>query len=495
MKPSQDLFDLVHALSPSEKRYFRLFVGRQSGEGENNYLRIFDALLAQADYDENALKAHFAGAKLLDNFPSEKNYLYHLILRAMRSFHAGKSPARKLQEGRADLDFLAAKGLGGPIRKQLKRAKAQAEKKELFSEWLQLLAFERRYVKLIYVKDLAGHLARIAEERKEVRRRMDNELDLLELYDQCVALSRIRTEATPGEKRAAVMALQAQPNVQILAENASFNAQSCFHLCNALCTQMLGQPQEALVHWKANVSHWQRHPDKVREEVNTFRRAIANYLNACRRADNHTEFDWGLAVMSALPQRTVQERRDHFANYHFTKLLTCINRGNFEAAEELLPEIEIGLQKYQRAIWHSRVIVFHYNILLLHFFRERPSQALQSGNRILHENFGEVRQDAQLLTRFLLLPIHFDLGNVELWEHLSGGLRRAIRKLRTLTEMDQMILRMFREVYREGKVVVNNAEARAWVESESSQQFEELRIWFRARMARQTLAESYQENL
>ena len=41
--PSTKLFNLVKSLSGSEKRYFKIFVGKQGHKG-NKYLLLFDAI-------------------------------------------------------------------------------------------------------------------------------------------------------------------------------------------------------------------------------------------------------------------------------------------------------------------------------------------------------------------------------------------------------------------------------------------------------------------
>jgi len=57
MKPTHDLFDLVHSLTKSEKRFFKLQSSLQAGE--KNYVRIFDLLEKMDHYDEEFVKESF----------------------------------------------------------------------------------------------------------------------------------------------------------------------------------------------------------------------------------------------------------------------------------------------------------------------------------------------------------------------------------------------------------------------------------------------------
>ena len=96
MKPSTELHDLIKSLSKSEKRYFKLISSLQSGD--KNYIRLFDYLEQQEVYDEEAVKKEFKKEIFIRHLPSEKNHLYSLILKSLRSFHADKSAASQLQE-------------------------------------------------------------------------------------------------------------------------------------------------------------------------------------------------------------------------------------------------------------------------------------------------------------------------------------------------------------------------------------------------------------
>lgn len=78
----RDLFTLVHSLSPSEKKFFREYAGR-SAHAETNYLRIFDAVAAQTQFDDDFLKQQFQNEKFITNFHVAKSYLFELILESL----------------------------------------------------------------------------------------------------------------------------------------------------------------------------------------------------------------------------------------------------------------------------------------------------------------------------------------------------------------------------------------------------------------------------
>ena len=130
MKPSKELFKLVKSLSKSEKRFFKLSSSLQSGE--KNYLKIFDYIDAQDDYNESALKDYFDNEVFIKHLPSEKNHLYKLILKSLRSYYSEQSVSSTLKQEIKNVEILYNKALYKECEKFVKRAKATAQKYEKF---------------------------------------------------------------------------------------------------------------------------------------------------------------------------------------------------------------------------------------------------------------------------------------------------------------------------------------------------------------------------
>ena len=63
--PSKNLFNLIKTLTKSEKRYFKIEASKHGGDKKNHYVKLFDAIEAMNEYDEEALKKNVgAGDKI-----------------------------------------------------------------------------------------------------------------------------------------------------------------------------------------------------------------------------------------------------------------------------------------------------------------------------------------------------------------------------------------------------------------------------------------------
>ena len=124
MTPSSNLFDIIHSLTGSEKRYFKVFSSTHVIGSKNNYEKLFDAyceLPADEPYDEAAFKKKLTAKKWAKNFAVEKKFLEDILMKAMRAYNAEKSAEGTLNDIIANVHFLYNKGLVSIANRELKK--------------------------------------------------------------------------------------------------------------------------------------------------------------------------------------------------------------------------------------------------------------------------------------------------------------------------------------------------------------------------------------
>ena len=105
------LFSLIHSLSPSEKRYFKLFTQRQVQHKNTNYAKLFDAINEQEVYNEEALLKKFRKEVFVKQFGVAKNYLFNMILSCMQQYNEENFIEWKIRNMFLQIKILASKGL------------------------------------------------------------------------------------------------------------------------------------------------------------------------------------------------------------------------------------------------------------------------------------------------------------------------------------------------------------------------------------------------
>ena len=131
------LHSLIHSLTKSEKRYYRLLVGRQGGDkpsavrpnAARGFLRLFDCLLSHetpGDSLTTDLLRQFPGATLE---PARK-YLYRVLMQSLRQFEQDKHIDVRIAQLLHDSHILNERGLVQFSQEQVKKALMLAQQYE-----------------------------------------------------------------------------------------------------------------------------------------------------------------------------------------------------------------------------------------------------------------------------------------------------------------------------------------------------------------------------
>src|SRR5574343_228621 len=111
MKPSDELFLLIKSLKQTEKRYFKIYASKHVIGDKNNYVRLFEVIDKQNEFDEEKIKKVFTGSNFIKQLHVAKNYLYKLILKSLRNYHSEISPDAELKNMLMDVEILYEKAL------------------------------------------------------------------------------------------------------------------------------------------------------------------------------------------------------------------------------------------------------------------------------------------------------------------------------------------------------------------------------------------------
>ena len=145
-----------------EKRYFKVFASTQ--KREKNYMKLFESIDRQEDYNEKEILQHFAKEKFVNNFSVAKAYLYNLILRSLQVYHTNISADLKLSNLLQQTKILYEKALYPQCIKLLTKAKKIAYKYEKHLQILEIHQWELQMQKVEFnIKKLDEILA---EEKK-----------------------------------------------------------------------------------------------------------------------------------------------------------------------------------------------------------------------------------------------------------------------------------------------------------------------------------------
>ena len=187
MKPTNQLFDIIKSLTVEEEKKFMLLSSLQ--QGEKNYIKLYNFIKKQDNYEEEQVKNHFKNEIFVQHFASEKNQLLHHILKSLRNHRQETSASAKIDEEIKNIQLLFNKSLYKQSRKQLSIIKKKAQDYELFYSLLEIVELEKVLI------DMEAHFGEInyktldelIEEENDLFSKIENyaafELQLAKLND------------------------------------------------------------------------------------------------------------------------------------------------------------------------------------------------------------------------------------------------------------------------------------------------------------------------
>lgn len=135
MAAEDKLYNLIHSLTQSEKRYFKRYCALYSDSKQNKYLRLFDIMDSVKKFDSFQIDKKVTQKKLSKGLNTTKSYLYKMILRSMRLYHEKRSKENGLVYDIQDAKFLINKSLFKEAVKLLNNItnESKAEEKSLLA--------------------------------------------------------------------------------------------------------------------------------------------------------------------------------------------------------------------------------------------------------------------------------------------------------------------------------------------------------------------------
>lgn len=473
------LHELIQSLEPAEKRHFKIFAKRHVLNGENQYLRLFDILESSPDYKEEMVKKQLGVTKFAENLASSKNYLYNLILRSLRNYHAGSSTKISLQELRLDIYTLVEKGLLKQALKLIKKAKKLAAQHQYDIDQLEIVLLERKLIRRYTSNKTEILLQERQQESFECIRRVEKQFAMLDLYEMVFLKYRNQNKnqdlLTEVVNKAEQLATQSGGYL-------SFEASNYYHLLNYHYFYISRDYEKANFHLHALIDLLECHPFLIEEDQERYLNHLNNYLNTCLPLNRLEEFPRVLKKMRSLPTKSFKLKALIFNNGYYLEMIYHLTRQEYQAVIQMVPKIKEGLKTYAVNITKSRKLTFSYNISIAYFLEKDYANALEWVNLILNEPKQEERQDIQSLARILRLVIHFELGSFDVLDSLIISANRYLLKNDKRDSAEFLITKHLKEIIYAHKSQQKSLFAQLLAELDGMKGLEEINIWLQSKL-------------
>ncbi len=444
---SDSLFQLVHSLEKAEKRNFKLYIKRSSGNEDLKIIELFDALDKLKEYDEPTLLKKLPSIKK-PQLSNIKVHLYKQLLASLRLLKSAESIDLQLNEQFDYAHILYKKGLFSQSLKILDKAKETAKANQKFNFLTQVIALEKRIETLHITRSMQSRAEQLSIEAMEVTARIDMVAKLSNLALQLYSWFIKNGHARNVKDEIAVK--------QFLHDNLPAGAieQTGFYERLYLYQSYSWYAfirQDFLMYYRYSqkwVDLFDEQPLMKRVETGHYIKGLHTLLNAHFDLRNYQKFEIALKQFEAFAETDRVKQHDNFRIQAFIYITSAkINQhsmlGTFKQGLLLVPEIEGKLKEYDLFIDNHRIMVLNYKIASLYFGSGDYATCIDYLQRIINEQVG-MRDDLQSYSRLLHLMAHFEMGNFELMEYLTKSVYRFMAKKENLTVLEEEMFKFLR---------------------------------------------------
>ena len=442
-----NLFSLIKSLNKSEKRQFKLYVGRLDVNSDSKFLNLFNVLEKAKTYDEkDILKTGVVKKQQLANV---KAHLYKQILISLRLNPSHQNIRSQIREQLDFASILYHKGLYKQSLKILDKAKEvaiQHEEKNVAYEIVELeKVIEAQYI----TRSIATRADELSVQAKELSQlnviasKLSNLS--LQLYSIILKFGYIKNEDESQklkqyfEDRLPVFDFK---NLGFREKLWLFKA----HLWYSFLLQDFLNCYKYASKW---VDLFYEHPAMINLNPVFFLKGNNYLLESMFFLQNKPKFQKTLKSLEATIADSSFPKDENvetlvFLYINFHKINEHFIDGSFDQGLALIPLIENDLKKYSSRIDEHHKMIFYYKFASLHFGAGNNKKCIFYLDKIISNKTLAMREDLLCFARVLNLVAHYEAGLDYHLETLLRSTYKFLIKMNDLHEVQKEMIKFIR---------------------------------------------------
>ncbi|MBI2270640.1 MAG: hypothetical protein HYU69_09845 [Bacteroidetes bacterium] len=445
---SDDLFTLIKRLSQSEKRHFKIYASRHVIGGENNYVRLFDAIDSQKDYNEEEL---LKTEKYIRQLPLLKTRLYKIILKCLEGFTGDIKYELRSMLNQAG--FLYQKGLFRQYFKLLDKAYQIALKHDLYSYIAEIALLKISGMGRSGIIDIHD----LQELWDDEKRATDNLMNLttykkisreFEFYWNDAGMRHPDKQRLTGITR-----LMASPFLRDESKAINVAAKRIFHIIHENYNQAIDNWEQAYLHGKKRIELLDSNPYLVAGDPNLYLASMRNILVQCSVLKKYKEAEKYLDDIQTAAEKynfkpDERGRALIFLGVYEFEIDRILFLGEFAKGCTMIPEIERKLIEHEETISEGHRAHFYLWIVTLYFGDKQFRKSLKYLNQILSQ-FKAIQQtadnDIYCTALIMSIIVRYELKDFETLPYILRAIYRHLRKKERLFKFESIVLDFIRK--------------------------------------------------
>ncbi|PHI18468.1 hypothetical protein CEQ90_17795 [Lewinellaceae bacterium SD302] len=416
-QPSQ-LFQLIQALTPAEKRHFSR-IARRHKAGLPDYHCYFVSLENEKKWHPGIEEEVAAGKNYAAHLPVIRRQLFEKILYALDDLYRTTDPEEVAKACLHESFLLLKKRLLIAARRRLKKAEKLITTHGFYHLWPAChrakMTLAEQFIRQRNLKEKVDDFSLTWPDN---RTEMENQL-AAQQHKLTVYAHRFNHLTRTAEADLIIPDPEAHPATRIDQLQAA-----------ALQTFSAGDPAGAATYNESLLGELKQLSPKAKTIPERILATTYNLLLDYLHLADYEKLERGLAEMRELPGRKTFRKlsgiRSRVFEWGFQlELNACVRRGRWSEGLKRLPELADGLKRYNSILSGPAFASLHLLGGLVAFHSGQPERALE----FLHPLYQDVRPgaatDIYQYGRYLHLLCHYCLRNYETADSLLVSLRRG----------------------------------------------------------------------
>lgn len=444
-----NLFLLVKSLTKSEKRQFKLYVGRLDVNTDSKFLNLFNFLDKANVYDEGAiLKTGIVKKRQLANV---KAHLYKQILISLKLNPSHQNIRSLIREQLDFASILYHKGLYKQSLKILDKAKEQAIQNEEKTMAYEIVELEKVIESQYITRSISSRADELTIQAKElsslnvIASKLSNLS--LQLYSIILRTGYVKNERDSNEVSDYFKARLPKYDISTLGFREKLWLYNAYLWYSFLMQDFLNCYKYASK-W---VELFYDRPGMIKLNPVFFLKGNNYLLEALFFIGNKEKFQDALLKFQHVIGEKDFPNDENVDALNFLYLnLNSINLyfidGSFDDGLKIIPKIEKELETYKNRLDVHHKMIFYYKFASMHFGAGNNRECIAYLDKIISNKSLSVREDLQCFARVLNLVAHYEAG---LDYHIDALLKSTYKfliKINDLYEVQKEMIKFIRSL-------------------------------------------------
>jgi hypothetical protein len=443
------LFSLIKSLNKSEKRQFKLFVGRLDVNSDSIYLNLFNFLDKANDYNEkDILKSSVVKKQQLANV---KAHLYKQILISLRLTPLHKNIRSVLREQLDFASILYHKGLYKQSLKILDKAKETAMEYEEKNMAYEIVELEKVIESQYITRSIATRADELSVQAKELSQLnvISSKLSnlSLQLYSIILKSGYVKNKEESDKITAYFQDRLPKYEIKNLGFREKLWVYNAYLWYNFILQDFLNSYKYA-AKW-VNLFH--QNPNMIVLNPVFFLKGSNYHLEALFFLQNKPKFQ---KALKEFEEKVSEESFPKDENVEALKFLYLIFHsinehfidGSFQDGLALIPKIESDFKNYSSKIDEHHKMIFYFKFASLQFGAANNKESIFYLDKIISNKTLEMREDLLCFARVLNILAHYEAGLDDDLEFLLKSTYRFLIKMNDLHEVQKEMIKFIRDL-------------------------------------------------